>query len=78
MHIFFALTSTFALNKAFHPSTLASNLLAIVASLFDYGYNIFDLVIGLSIDVLLDVVGGIDDDHVISFDLWLGVQLGEE
>jgi hypothetical protein len=49
-----------------------------MAKLFDYGCNIFDLVISLSIDVLVDVVGGIDDDHVISFYVWLGVWLGEE
>ncbi len=64
MHIFFALTSTFALNKASHASTMASNLLVTMAKPFDYGCNIFDLVISLSIDVLVDVVGGIDDDHV--------------
>lgn len=78
MHIFFAFTSTFALNKASHPSMMASNLLVTMAKLFDYGCNIFDLVISLSIDVLVDVVGGIDDDHVISFYVWLGVWLGEE
>jgi hypothetical protein len=73
MHIFSALTSTFALNKASHPSTLASNLLVIVAKLFDYGCNIFDLVIGISIDVIVDVVRGRNDHHVISYDVWLGV-----
>jgi hypothetical protein len=50
-----------------------------MARFFDYGCNIFDLVFSLSIDVLVDVVRGIDDDHVISYDVWwLGIRLGVE
>jgi hypothetical protein len=49
--------------------------LAIVVRLFDYDCNISNLVIGLSIDVLIDVVGGIDDNHVVSSNVRLGVKL---
>jgi hypothetical protein len=55
------LTFTFAFNKKIHPCTLASCLLVIVARVFDCDYNIFDLVIGLSIDVPIDVAGDIND-----------------
>jgi hypothetical protein len=69
------LTFIFTLNKAFCFSTLATNLLAIVVRLFDYDCNIFNLVIGLSIDVLVDVAGGIDHNHVVSSNVRLGVKL---
>jgi hypothetical protein len=45
--------------------------LAIVARLFDYDYNIFDLVIGLSIDVPIDVAGNINDNPIVSFNVRL-------
>jgi len=51
--------------------------LAIVASLSDYDCNIFDLVIGFSIDVPIDVIGGIVDDIVVSFDVGLEIRLGK-
>ncbi len=71
------LTSNFMLNKASHSFTPTTNLLAIVASLFYYDCNIFDLVIGFSIDVPIDVIGGIVDDIVVSFDVGLGIRLGK-
>jgi hypothetical protein len=55
------LTFTFAFNKTFHPYTLASCLLAVVARVFGCDYNIFDLVIGFSIDVPIDVARDIND-----------------
>jgi hypothetical protein len=64
-------------NKASRSFTLVVNLLAIVASLFYYDCNIFDLVIGYSIDVPIDVIGGIVDDIVVSFDVRLGIRLGK-
>jgi len=77
MHFFVMLTSTFMFNKASRSFTLVVNLLAIVASLFYYDCNIFDLVIGYSIDVPIDVIGGIVDDIVVSFDVRLGIRLGK-
>jgi hypothetical protein len=65
------LTLTFAFNITFHSCTLALGLLAIVARPFDCDYNIFDLVIGLSIDVPINVVGNINDDLVVSFNVGL-------
>jgi hypothetical protein len=35
------------------------------------------LVIGLSIDVFVDVIGGINDSHVVSFNVRLRIRLGE-
>jgi len=67
------LTSTFAFNKASHSSTLAINLLVIVARLYDCDCNISNLVIGLSIDVPIDVVGGINESLVVSSNVRLGV-----
>jgi hypothetical protein len=55
------LRPTFTLNKAFRSSALVANLLAIVARPFDYDCNIFNLVIGLSIDVHVNVANDIND-----------------
>jgi hypothetical protein len=67
------LTSTFALNKTSHSSTFVVNLLAIVARLFDCDCNISDLIIGLSIDVFVDVAQGINDSFNVSSDVGLKV-----
>ncbi len=72
------LTSTFAFNKASRSSTLATNLLVIVARLYDYDCNISNLVIGLSIDVPIDVVGGINNNLVVPSNVRLGEGVGEE
>jgi hypothetical protein len=73
------LTSIFAFNKASYSSTLAVNLLAIVARLLDCNCNISNLVIGLSIDVLVDVARGINDSPNVSFDVGLGalIEIGQ-
>ncbi len=44
---------------------------------FYRGCNIYNLVIGLSIDVFVDVIGGINDSHVVSFNVRLRIRLGE-
>jgi hypothetical protein len=53
-----------------------------MARLFDCDCNMSNLVISLLVDVTLDVVGDIDDDPYISFDVGsrkgLGKRLGEE
>ncbi len=72
------LTSTFAFNKASRSSTLATNLLVIVARLYDYDCNISNLVVGLSIDVPIDVVGGINNNLVVPSNVRLGEGVGEE
>jgi hypothetical protein len=71
------LTSTLTFNRSSCPSTLIANLLAIVARLFYCDCNIFNLVIGFSIDVPINVVGGIYDDIVVSSYVGLGIRLGE-
>jgi hypothetical protein len=78
LNAFFSmLTSTFAYNKASRSSTLVINLLAIVARLFECDCNISNLVIGLSIDAPIDVVGGINDSLDVSSYVRLRVRLGE-
>ncbi len=83
----FFLTSIFALNKASHSSTLASRLLVIMTTSFDYDCNISNLVISLSIIIPIDVVESIKDGLAISFDVlvipfnigtWLGTRIVEE
>jgi len=46
-----------------------------MARVFDCDYNVSNLVIGLSINVLVDVIGGIVDDHAISFDIGIGLEV---
>jgi hypothetical protein len=46
-----------------------------MAKLFDCDYNISNLVLGLSINVLVDVIGGIVDDLTISFDIGIGLEV---
>ncbi len=78
MNIFFfsVLTSTFAPNKTSQSSTLAYNVLAIVARLLDYDMNILIFVIGLSIGVFVDVATNFNDRPNISLEI--GLHLGEE
>jgi hypothetical protein len=73
------LTFTFVLNRTSHSSTLAVNLLAIVARFLDCDYSISNLVIGLSIDVLVDVARSIIDSFNVSFDVGLGalIEIGQ-
>jgi hypothetical protein len=79
LNAFFSLlTSTFALNKASCSSILATNLLAITTRPFYCDWNISNLVIGISIDSPIDVVGGIDDGLVVSSDVRLGEGLREK
>jgi hypothetical protein len=52
--------------------------LVIVARLYDYDCNISNLVIGLSIDVPIDVVGGINNNLVVPSNVRLGEGVGEE
>jgi hypothetical protein len=79
LNAFFSmLTSTFALNKTSHSSILAANLLAITTRHFYCDWNISDLVIGISIDVPIDVVRGIDDGLVVSSDVRLGEGLKDK
>jgi hypothetical protein len=49
-----------------------------MAKFFDCDCNMSNLVIGLSIDVHVDVVGGINDDLYISFVVGSRKGLGEE
>jgi len=51
---------------------------AIMERLFDCDCNMSNLVIGLSVDVPVDVVGGINDDLYTSFDVGSRKGLGEE
>jgi hypothetical protein len=79
MNIFFfsVLTSTFAPNKTSQSSTLAYNVLAIVARLLDYDMNIqLIFVIDLSIGVFVDVTTNFNDGPNISLEI--GLHLGEE
>jgi hypothetical protein len=48
-----------------------------MARLFDCDYNISNLVICLSTNVLVDVIGGMVDDLAISFDIGIGLEVND-
>jgi len=73
---FYMLTSIFAPNKISQSSTLAYNVLVIVARFLDSDMNILIFVIGLSIGVFVDVVANFNDGPNIS--LKIGLHLREE
>ncbi len=74
------LTSTFAFNMASRSSTLASKLLAIMAKLFDWDYNISDLVMGYSKVGIGGGVASLDDNLDVSSDIGLRlcIEFGED
>ncbi len=66
-------TSTFAPNRAFQSSMLASKLLAIVARLFYWDCNILDLVMVHSKVRTGGGVTSLDDNLGVSSDIRLGL-----
>jgi hypothetical protein len=74
--IFLYVNIYLAFNITFHFSTLTSNLFAkMVRFLKLWSFNIFHLVINLSIVVLVDVVEDTIHNHVISFDIRLRLEI---
>jgi hypothetical protein len=67
------LTFTFALNSASQSSMLVSKLLAIVAKLFYWDYNISDLVMVHSKVETSGGVASLDDNPGVSLDIRLGL-----
>jgi hypothetical protein len=70
------LTSTFVFDKTSQYSTFTSNILMIMGRFLDYDINILVFIIGVSIDISMNVVACPNNGFGASLDIRLGLVVG--